>query len=64
MRLARDERGTAAAEFAAGTIYNYFSTFEELAAALIRAEIDSFGDRLDHPSHVRRWVTQAARRVA
>lgn len=38
---------SAAAEFAAGTIYNYFSTFEELAAALIRAEIDSFGDRLD-----------------
>lgn len=23
-----------------------------------------FGDNLDHPNHVRRWVTQAARRVA
>lgn len=34
-------------------------TFEGVTAVTI-----PFGDRLDHPSHVRRWVTQAARRVA
>ncbi|MBD2763174.1 TetR/AcrR family transcriptional regulator [Kocuria sp. cx-455] len=38
---------SAAAELAAGTIYNYFPSLEDLLSTLIKGEIDSVGDRLD-----------------
>lgn len=38
---------TTAADMGAGTVYNYFASVQELTTALIHAEIDFFGGRLD-----------------